>query len=256
MSEPPMPEPPSEAHPFDPADYGRHIAGSYDRTTGARPWADEVALISELAGPGGAVLELGIGTGRLALPLVERGHRVAGVEGSAEMIEQLRAKRGGADLPVELGNFAEVGPGGTFAIVVLAWNTIYALPSQQAQVDCFANAAAHLDRGGLFLIDTWVPDPGAFRHGRAVRLVDQDEGSVVLETAQIFPATPRMTTNKVYLGSGSVEVFPANHRYAWPAELDLMAQLAGMELTFRWADARRTPFTDASTTHVSVWRKK
>jgi SAM-dependent methyltransferase len=246
----------SDSPTFDPADYGRHIAGSYDRTTGARPWADEVALISELAGPGGSVLEFGIGTGRLALPLIERGHPVAGVEGSAEMVEQLRAKPGGADLEVEVGNFAEIGPGGTFAVVVLAWNTIYALPSQQAQIDCFANAAAHLDPGGLFLIDTWVPDPGAFRHGRAVRLVDQSEGGVVLETAQIFPATQLMTTNKVYLASGSVEVFPANHRYAWPAELDLMARLAGMQLAFRWADARRTPYTDTSTTHVSAWRKE
>ncbi|MCW2657273.1 MAG: hypothetical protein JWR06_1466 [Jatrophihabitans sp.] len=237
---------------FDPAAYGRHIAASYDATTGSPDPDVEVAVLSDLAA-GAPILEFGIGTGRLALPLAERGHLVVGIEGSREMVDQLRRKPGGIDLEVHIGDFSNLRVRRKFGLVVLAMNTIYALPSQRAQVECFRNAAAHLEPGGAFVVDAWIPDPGAFRDGRAIRLVQQAEGSVVFEAAEIHPATQMMQTNKIFMGDGSAQVFPANHRYAWPAELDLMAELAGLHLAHRWGDWDKSPFTDVSRTHVSVW---
>lgn len=244
----------AEQAPFDPSAYGHNIAGDYDETTGRLEPAAEVAVLSELAGDE-PILEFGIGTGRLALPLIELGHRVAGIDGSAEMAEKLRAKPGGAGIRVEVGDFSETQVEGQFGLVVLAMNTIYALPSQEAQVRCFRNAARHLRAGGLFVADAWIPDPGAFRDGRALRIVDLADGEVVIEVAQIHPATQQMTTNKVFLKADSVKVFPANHRYAWPAELDLMATLAGFALKYRWQDWTKSPYTDTSRAHVSVWEK-
>jgi SAM-dependent methyltransferase len=244
----------SDTPDFDPAEYGRNIADDYDETTGAADPTAELAAITELS-RGEPILEFGIGTGRLALPLVARGHRVAGIEGSADMVQLLRQKPGGADLQVEVGDFSEARVDGEFGLVVLTMNTIYALPSQQAQVNCFRNAARHLRVGGSFVVEAWLPDMGAYRQGRALRLVRQEDGTVVLESSEISPATQTMQTNKIYLSTDSVKVFPANHRYAWPAELDLMAQLAGLELTQRWADWAKRPYTDDSTAHVSIWRK-
>ena len=239
---------------FDPAEYGRNIADDYDETTGAADPAAELAAITELS-QGEPILEFGIGTGRLALPLVARGHQVAGIEGSADMVQLLREKPGGAEIPVEVGDFSEARLDGEFGLVVLTMNTIYALPSQQAQVNCFRNAARHLRIGGSFVVEAWLADLGAYRQGRALRLVRHEDGAVVLESSEISPATQTMQTNKIYLSNDSVKVFPANHRYAWPAELDLMAQLAGLELTQRWADWAKHPYTDDSTAHVSIWRK-
>jgi len=238
---------------FDPAEYGRHIASSYDDLYPDLDTDAAVATLAALA-DGGAVLELGIGSGRIALALAARGLAVHGVEGSPEMLAQLRAKPGG-DLPVELGNFAEVEVGRTFALVALVFNTIFALPDQDAQVATFANAARHLEPGGAFVVEAWVPDVGAFRSGKALRLLSVRDGRVVLEAAELFPADQRMSTTKVFLDGQRVEAHPANHRYAWPAELDLMARLAGLELAHRWRDWSRQPFTDSSPAHVSVYRK-
>jgi SAM-dependent methyltransferase len=238
---------------FDPSEYGRHIATSYDQTTGALDPAAELALLTELAG-GGPVLEFGIGTGRLALPLAAHGLHVAGIDGSSEMVDQLRRKPGAEHIEVAIGDFAHTRVAGQFALVVIAMNTIFALPSQDAQVACFSNAAAHLGPGGRLVVDCWIPDVGAFRRGRGIRVVEIAAGRVVVEIGEIDPASQTMRTNKIFLESGSVQVHPANHRYAWPAEMDLMAQLAGLRLEHRWADHRKTPFTDASEAHVSVWR--
>jgi SAM-dependent methyltransferase len=238
---------------FDPSEYGRHIAASYDQTTGALDPTAELTLLTELAA-GGPVLEFGIGTGRLALPLAAQGLTVAGIDGSPEMVEQLRRKPGGEHIEVAIGDFSHTRIPGQFALVIIAMNTIFALPSQDAQVACFRNAAAHLGPGGRFVVDCWIPDIGAFRRDRGIRIVEIAAGRVVLEVGEIHPATQTMRTNKVFLESGSVQVHPANHRFAWPAEMDLMARLAGLGLEHRWADHRKTPFTDASEGHVSVWR--
>jgi SAM-dependent methyltransferase len=238
---------------FDPSAYGSFI----DDVWSYVPPDDAVRAIAQIA-DGGPVLEFGIGTGRLALPLAELGLEVLGLDGSAEMAALLRRKPGGADIPVVLGDFSvtEVPQAtGRCAAVVLALNTIYALPSQDAQVACFANAARHLRPGGAFVLEAWVPDPGAFRAGRAVRPQAVLDGRVVLEVGELDPVGQFLRTNKVVADGRGVRVFPANHRYAWPAEMDLMARLAGMSLADRWGGGRRTPVTADRRDHVSVWRR-
>lgn len=245
------------ADDFDPAEYGRHIGAVYDAlaASGFRTDTDAtVALLVELA-EGGPVVEFGIGTGRLAIPLAGRGLPVHGVEGSPEMAEQLHRKPGGAELPVAVGDFADTRVDGEFALVVLAANTIYALPSQDAQVATFHNAAGHLRPGGRFVVEAWVPDVGDFRAGRALRIVSIEDRRVVLEAAELDPVEQYMRTTKLYCGPDGLQAFPANHRYAWPAELDLMAQLAGMRREHRWEDWRRRPYTAASRNHVTVYRR-
>jgi SAM-dependent methyltransferase len=239
---------------FDPSAYGSHIADIYDDTVRHLPTDAQVDRLAELA-DGGPVLEFGIGTGRLALPLRERGLTVAGIDGSPEMVAALRAKPGGAELDVRIGDFSEVRVDGEFALVVLAVNTIFALPDQAAQVRCFRNAAAHLRPGGRFVVEAWVPDLAAFRRGSALRPLTVGEEEVVVEVAALHPAEQRMTTTKLRFSSDGVRLLPANHRYAWPAELDLMAELAGLVREDRWEDWSGTGFGDDSRHHVSLYRR-
>lgn len=241
---------------FDPTAYGASgIAGEYDELY-AGYWETDAAVdqLSELA-DGGAVLEFGIGTGRLALPLLERGIKVHGIEGSAEMAGKLRQKPGGDRIPVIIGDFSQADAGRRFALVVLAVNTIFALPHQQAQVDCFRNAARHLAPAGRFVIEAWVPDLGAFRHNRLVRPRVMQSDRISIETAELDPVEQIMRTTQAVFTDGSVRLFPANHRYAWPAELDLMGQLAGLHREHRWADWTGSPFTADSEAHVTVYQR-
>ncbi|GGK63421.1 methyltransferase [Planomonospora parontospora subsp. parontospora] len=237
---------------FDASAYGRRIADVYDDVTADLPTELAVDRLHELA-EGGRVLEFGIGTGRLALPLTARGVPVAGVEASAEMLEVLRAKPGGDRIPVTVGDFSTARVDGAFSLVVLAFNTLFALPSQDAQVACFRNAAAHLRPGGRFVVEAWVPDLGAFHDRSAVRLLSLTEDRIMVEAARLFPADQTMRTTKISLASGEVRLLPANHRYAWPAELDLMARMAGMEREHRWSDWSGAAFADDSPAHVSVY---
>ena len=240
---------------FDPTVYGASgIAGEYDALY-SEEWDTDAAVerLVELAGDG-PVLELGIGTGRLALPLRERGLEVHGIEASTEMIEQLRRKPGGDRIPVTVGDFSASDAGGGFSLVLLAVNTIFALPDQQAQVACFANAARHLAPGGAFVVEAWIPDVGAFRHNRLVRPRIAKESVISIETVVLDPVAQMMRTTQAVLSNDSVRLYPANHRYAWPAELDLMAQLAGMSTEVRWADWSAAPFTGESRAHVTVYR--
>ena len=241
---------------FDPGAYGASgIAEEYDELY-ADHWdtEDAVECLVQLA-EDGRVLELGIGTGRLALPLVARGVEVHGVEASPEMVAKLRAKPGGDRIPVEVADFAAADAGGGFSLVVLAANTIFALPDQQAQVACFANAARHLAPAGRFVVEAWVPDVGAFRHNRLVRPRITRADTMSIETAELDPVAQMMRTTQAVFSNGSVRLYPANHRYAWPAELDLMAQLAGLGSEHRWSDWARSPFTAESRAHVSVYRR-
>jgi SAM-dependent methyltransferase len=246
-----------EPSPFDPGEYGRHIGALYDSLVDAAFPTDTdatVALLAELA-DGGPVLEFGVGTGRLALPLARLGLPVSGIDGSAEMLDQLRNKPGGAAMTLRVGNFADTRLDSDFALVVLAANTIFALPSQDAQVQAFRNAAAHLRPGGHFVLEAWVPDLGDFRAGRALRIVSVQDRRVVLEAAELDPVEQHMRTTKLFCGPDGLQAFPANHRYAWPAELDLMARLAELNRVHRWASWRRDPYTATSRQHVTVYRK-
>jgi SAM-dependent methyltransferase len=240
---------------YDPTAYGAAVADVYDDLYGDDLFDTDgaVGCLLELAGKG-PVLELGVGTGRLALPLAAAGLRVHGIDASEAMLDRLRAKPGGADIGLTVADFSEFALPETFSLAVLAINTIFALPDQDAQVRCFACVAAHLEPGGCFVVEAFVPNPARFQHGQSIRVRTMTAGRVVLDVARIDEATQFMYTSQVHLRDGDIRVHAANHRYAWPSELDLMARLAGLQLEDRWQDWSRTPFSAGSQSHVSIYR--
>jgi SAM-dependent methyltransferase len=237
--------------------FDARVAARYDETSASMFTPEEidpaVDVLAELAGDGRA-LEFAIGTGRVALPLAARGVEVHGLELSNAMVQQLRAKPGGDAIPVTIGDMSVAQAGGPFALAYLVFNTIGNLTSQDAQVACFANAAAHLRPGGCFVIEVGVPDLQRLPHGETTRpfaLTDThlgfDEYDVVHQG---------LISHHFELIDGHWERNSVPFRYVWPAELDLMARLAGMTLQERWNDWDRAPFTSVSEKHVSVWRKQ
>ncbi|MFD5403641.1 class I SAM-dependent DNA methyltransferase [Streptomyces griseorubiginosus] len=232
------------------------VAATYDESSAAMftPEAVDpaVAVLAGLAGAGRA-LELGIGTGRIALPLAGRGIEVHGIELSPAMADRLRAKPGGEAIGVTLGDFATTRAPGTFSVAYLVFNTIMNLTSQDAQVDCFRNVAAHLEPGGTFVIEVAVPQLRRLPPGQ--NTVPFHVGETRLGFDTYDTATQAMASHHVHVvdGRGSFRSIP--FRYVWPAELDLMARLAGMRLRDRWADWSGAPFTAESESHVSVWEK-
>jgi SAM-dependent methyltransferase len=212
-----------------------------------------VDFLAGLAGDGPA-LELGIGTGRIALPLAARGIPVAGVDLSEEMVARLRAKPGGGRIEVAVGDFATTKVEGSFTLAYLVFNTIGNLTTQVAQVACFRNAAAHLVPGGRFVIELGVPDLRRLPPGERFVLFDKSENHVGIDEYDV--AIQRLVSHHYSRREdGTFEYESLPFRYAWPAELDLMAQLAGMELRERWSDWARAPFENESSTHISVWQK-
>ena len=240
---------------YDASTYGDAIADIYDELYGALFDVEgTVELLAELAGDGPA-LELAVGTGRIALPLHERGVEVHGIDISEGMVTKLRAKPGGADIPVTMGDFADVAVYGEYSLVYLVFNTLFALTSQEDQVRCFANVAEHLSPGGAFVIEAFWPDIARFdRHQRiGVDTVTRD--MVALETTRHDPVNQRSDSMHVVLKESGIEFYPVVIRYAYPAELDLMARLAGLRLRDRFGGWRRQPFTSDSMTHVSIYEK-
>lgn len=212
-----------------------------------------VDFLADLAGDGPA-LEFAIGTGRVGVPLLRRGMPVHGVELSEPMVEQLRTKVSAAELPVHIGDMSLVRVPGEFSLVFLVYNTISNLLTQQAQVDCFRNAAAHLRPGGHFVIELFVPDLRRLPPGQHAIPYDLSERHLGLDTYDLV--TQRSTSHHYYREpDGGFRYAPSEHRYIWPSELDLMAQLAGLELVRRVADFTGADFTGESTSAVSVWRK-
>jgi SAM-dependent methyltransferase len=240
----------------EPQDYfGERVAATYDGTTGVfEPGAvsPTVGMLAELA-RGGRALELGIGTGRIALPLASRGVPVYGIDLSEAMVARLRAKPGGEAIGVTIGDFATTRVGGTFSLVYLVFNTIMNLTTQDAQVACFRNAAAHLEPGGCFVIEVRVPELRRLPPGQNILPWHVSGERVVFYSYDI--ATQAMRGHYVEFADASGEYSTIPFRYVWPAELDLMAQLAGLRLRERWAGWAREPFTGESRQHVSVWEK-
>lgn len=212
-----------------------------------------VDVLAGLAG-GGAALEMGIGTGRIALPLAERGIRVHGIDASAAMVARLRAKAGNEAIEVSIGDFSATRVDGQFALVYLVFNTIFNLKTQDEQVACFQNAATHLDRGGHFVVELGVPSLQRLPPGQDVLAYHVDARSMSFDVYDVV--TQRLTSNHFVFDDGRVSSFPVEGRYAWPSELDLMARLAGMRLRERWAGWHREPFTSLSPSHVSVYEKR
>jgi SAM-dependent methyltransferase len=212
-----------------------------------------VAFLADLA-PDGTALELGIGTGRIALPLAQRGLRVHGIDLSEAMVERLRAKPGAEPIAVTVGDFASTTVEATFSIVYLVANTIMNLTTQEEQVACFQNAASHLEPGGCFVVEVVVPQLRRLPPGETFHPFDVSPTHLGFDEYDV--ARQGLISHHYWIDDGEVEVFSPPFRYVWPSELDLMARLAGMTLRERWSGWDREPFTSDSTGHVSVWEKK
>ena len=230
--------------------FAGRVAERYDSNLGDRGDPAVIAatadFLAELAGDG-AALEFGIGTGRIALPLSERGVRVHGIDLSPDMVAQLRTKPGGEDIPVTIGDFAETRVDGAFSLAYLVFNTINNLTTQDAQVACFENVAAHLEPGGRFVVEVGVPGSQPLR---VFALSDTHVGIDEYEAD-----TQRLVSHHFTLVDGRWERLSMPFRSVSPAELDLMARIAGMSLRGRWSGWKREPFTAESEKHVSVWQK-
>ena len=238
--------------------FAGEVAARYDLTLGAMGspgvLGPTVDLLAELAGTG-AALEMAVGTGRIALPLAARGVPVSGIELSPDMAAQLRAKPGGDGIPVTLGDMTTTRSRGAFRLVYLVFNTIGNVETQDRQVACFENAAAHLEPGGCFVIEMAVPDLRRLVPGQDAIVYAHAPGYVGYDRYDDLVAQHAVSHHFVADGSGVHEV-RTPWRYVWPSELDLMARLAGLKLANRWADWNRSPFTGDSPSHVSVWQKQ
>ena len=211
-----------------------------------------VNFLADLAGSGPA-LELGIGTGRIALPLSRRGIRVHGIELSPAMVAELQAKPGADKIAVTIGDFATTRVDGSFKVAYLVRNTITNLTTQESQVECFRNVAAHLEPGGCFVIEVYVPDLQRLPPGETIHAFTVTPTHLGFDEYDI--AKQIAFSHHFWVVDGQLETFSAPFRYVWPSELDLMARLAGMTLRERWSNWSREPFTSDSRTHVSVWEK-
>jgi SAM-dependent methyltransferase len=237
--------------------FGERVAERYDQS---EHWMFDTAVINatvdflvELTG-GGSALELGIGTGRIALPLSQRGIRVHGIDLSEEMLARLRAKPGAEQIGLTVGDFATTGVDGTFSVAYLVFNTIINLTTQDAQVACFENVAAHLAPGGCFVIEVGVPDLQRLPYGETIRPFHVGETHLGFDEYDV--ANQGLISHHYRVVDGSLEKRSVPFRYVWPSELDLMARIAGMTLRERWSGWKREPFTgDSTTPYVSVWEK-
>jgi len=228
--------------------YDEHSAGMFDPAV----VGPAVETLAELAGDG-AALEFAIGTGRIALPLAERGVRVAGIDSSDAMLARLREKPGAERIDARVGDMAATRVDGEFSLVFLVFNTIFNLVTQDGQVACFQNAAEHLRPGGRFVIEARVPELQRLPPGQTVLPWRADPDGMSYYVYDVV--TQRLSGQHYHFVDGRVQPSPIEMRYAWPAEMDLMARLAGMRLQSRWAGWRREPFTALSPAHVSVYEK-
>ncbi|HEV7127774.1 MAG TPA: methyltransferase domain-containing protein [Ktedonobacterales bacterium] len=236
--------------------FGEDAAAIYDAepdVSQRRDTSATVALLEQLAG-GGPALELAVGTGRVALPLAARGIHVDGIDLSPAMVAKLRAKPDGDQIAVTMGNFVDVAVPGTFRLIFVVFNTLFNLLTQDEQVRCFENVAAHLTEDGVFVVEAFVPT--YLTRLRDDQYVDAEAiavNEVRLDVGRHDPVKQLLVESHVVLSREGVRVYPIVCRYAWPSELDLMARLAGLRLKERWAGWNREPFTATSGTHVSVY---
>jgi SAM-dependent methyltransferase len=242
--------------PGDDGYFDERVAARYDESSAEMfnsaavdPVVDFLVEVAD----GGPALELGIGTGRIALPMAKRGVEVHGIELSKAMAARLRAKPGGEDVAVTIGDFATTRVEGSFALAYLVFNTIMNLTTQAAQVSCFRNVAAHLQPGGLFVVEVMIPELRRLPPGETFRVFDASENHWGVDEYDV--ATQGLVSHHLETVEERLERVSMPFRYVWPSELDLMAELAGMELRERWGGWKREPFTSESRKHVSVWEK-
>lgn len=234
--------------------FGRLWAATYDKTSCPDP-SDAVEFLASVAGAG-PVLELAIGTGRVALPLAARGITVEGIEASPEMIARMRAKPGGDGIPVVMGDMADVDVDGPYSLVYLVYNTLFNLTGEGKQEDCFRNVANVLAPGGAFVIEAYVPQPDEFdRDERRVEVRSVTEDEVELRLLRYDRAAQTFLRQTVILTNDGVQLKPFSLHYRWPEQIDELANQAGLHLETRYASWRRDPFRPDTTDHISVYRK-
>jgi SAM-dependent methyltransferase len=242
--------------PGDDGYFDERVAARYDESSAEmfQPEAVDPVLdfLADLAGSGRA-LELAIGTGRIALPLAQRGVPVHGIDMSKAMVARLRAKPGGEDIGVTIGDFATTTVDGAFSVAYLVFNTISNLTTQEEQVACFRNVAAHLEPGGCFVIEVGIPELQRLPPGETFRVFHASESRWGIDEYDV--ANQGLISHHFEIVDGRLERNSVPFRYTWPSELDLMAQIAGMSLRERWSGWKREPFTSESRKHVSVWEK-
>jgi SAM-dependent methyltransferase len=238
------------------ATYGDRIAHIYDvryLEAFAEDTADAVSFLGAIAGPGPA-MELGIGTGRVAIPLAEAGVEVHGIDASEAMVAELRSKPGGDGIPVTVGSFADFSLETRFPLVYVVFNTFFSLLTQDEQVSSFQSVARHLTPGGAFVMQAFVPNVTRFdSHQQRVAVESVGVDEITLEMSSHDVVAQRTDSQYVLLRQGDVQLFPVRIRYAYVSELDLMARLAGLRLRERWASWRREPFPSPHWSHISVW---
>lgn len=243
---------------YGPSTYGDRIASIYDEMYAEVPYARDVSItvqfLSSFAGDG-PVLELGIGTGRVAIPLAAAGVEVHGIDASEAMVERLRSKAGGDAIPVTIGDFREFSLDARFTAIYVPFNTFFGLLTQDDQVACFRAVAKHLTSDGVFVMEAFVFDPTFFDHDQRVSVTKVDPEGVSLDVTKHDPVKQRSDSQHVVIREDGIRLFPVKIRYAHASELDLMARLAGLRLRERWADWDRTPFSSSSGKHISVWER-
>lgn len=231
--------------------YGERIAGVYDQ------WYSEfdtlaIDVLFNLS-RGGRVLELGIGTGRIALPLSRCGVAVEGIDASEAMVAKLLSKPGGKKIPITIGNFADIPVEGDFSLIYVVFNTFFALLTQAEQIRCFENVAEHLSADGVFVIEAFVPDLTRFTGMQSTRTVRIEDQEVQMDVSQIELDKQLISSQHLVLTGQGTRFYPVKLRYVWPSEMDLMAQLSKLQLRERWSDWKKGPFTAVSGKHISVY---
>jgi SAM-dependent methyltransferase len=240
---------------YDESTYGERIAEVYDSVNDSFRY-DASAAVDFLAplARGRRVLELGIGTGRIALPLAQRGIRMHGVDASPAMVAKLRGKPGGAEIPLEMGNFANLKIAGRFSLIYVVFNIFFGILAQDDQVRCFTRVAKRLTPDGAFVIEAFVPDLARYdRAGRRTSTSLITDARTLMEVSKLDVAAQRVRSQHIVIDENGIHRYPVELRFAYPAELDLMARIAGMRLRERWGGWDRRPFTSESANHVSVY---
>lgn len=232
--------------------YGETIAGIYDE------WYSDfdplaIQTLAELAN-GGMALELGIGTGRIALPLLKAGITVQGIDASESMVAKLQEKPGGKNIPVTMGNFADVQVDGRYTLIYVMFNTFYALLTQEDQIRCFQNVARHLTPDGVFVVEAFVPDLKRFTGGQAMRAIRVGDHEAQIDISLIELEKQIITSQHMLIQEQGTSFYPVKIRYVWPSEMDLMARLSQLSLRERWSDWRKSQFTYESGKHISVYK--
>lgn len=236
--------------------YGDRLAEIYDEFYSDLPPVDKtVQVLAELAEDGPA-LELGIGTGRIALPLVEAGVEVHGIDASERMVEQLKAKPHGDSIPVSVGDFTDVdAPGSEYSLIYVVWNTFYGLLSQQDQIRCLENVFQRLRTGGRLVMSGFVPDLERYNRGQSIGITRLGVDEVRADFATVDPVSQIVRGSHVSIVDGQARTYPFRLRYCWPSELDLMARIAGLELEDRWGGWDKSDLDSKSGLHVNVFRR-